>query len=476
MKIYLFLFILLLAPAFLFASDEFSAGVGPVDADSARARLLADPLQLHLRKTVDIVTGYAAADTRSLDAQMESLGCNGEACRTSLAGEAGLELFLLAQVQDRGSKALITVDAYAYNEPYNGKRIARYRRTIEWRSYDPRTYSYYGEELALKAWAEVIKKHGRLMPVAQSSVDPSLDGRFQGWNRGKDGALLPSGTVMVSSGRVERKVDFILRYDTKTPAFLEEYIQGRKEEIVFPRPQWRESFYMAVFSPLASASMPLVSPFFGYIPRRDWEGLLLWSAHGLPYVWIEWQGLMNSPKSLRENNESVSRWERTRHRFGWYMLVSGSMPLFVDSFSAGYLNEARHFSGMQRFMGNDATAVTLAVLGGGGGHFYKGYRRWGYLYYHANNLLLLSFLWSLSPEQKYNSAEGSWSDGSINTQQAWISGGLFALVKTLEILHLLHVDHDIGVDMTVSLQPVFYLEQHDRIEDMNLALQASLNF
>jgi hypothetical protein len=88
-------------------------------------------------------------------------------------------------------------------------------------------------------------------------------------------------------------------------------------------------------------------------------------------------------------------------------------------------------------LGKAFSAVYLSLVSGGGGHFYRGYRLSGYIYFHLNNILLYSVIKEFSPTEKYNAASGSYKKDDIDRKKAYSYLGIFSLVKAVEITHAL---------------------------------------
>jgi hypothetical protein len=144
------------------------------------------------------------------------------------------------------------------------------------------------------------------------------------------------------------------------------------------------------------------------------------------------------------------------------MLLAGGMPLFVDAFSHHYLEAATQYGELRPIMGSSATAAYLSLVSNGGGHFYRGHRLWGYLYFHAGNLLLYYTVRNFTPPEKYNPSTGSYETGRVRRRQGHAAIGALAALKLAEITHVLLSKDRIGAGTVVeerfSLEPDVFID------------------
>jgi hypothetical protein len=99
------------------------------------------------------------------------------------------------------------------------------------------------------------------------------------------------------------------------------------------------------------------------------------------------------------------------------------------------LKDASNYLGVQPLMGNSLTAGFLALVGGGGGHFYRGERFWGYVYFHLNNLLLYFMILELTPVEKVDPSTGNYIRQNFNYTNGYILIGVYSAVKIVEVIH-----------------------------------------
>ncbi|MFC1671404.1 hypothetical protein ACFL20_13505, partial [Spirochaetota bacterium] len=294
------------------------------------------------------------------------------------------------------------------------------------------------------------------------------------------------GRVKISNNTVQLKEikftinpgDFILKSYTLKSQFLENFYYGRKKEIVLSKPNLMDSFYIFLFSIPASASMPVAAPMLGYYQNNDWGGLALWAVNATPYLYLEINGLVNNKWDLKEKKKDISRELMAQNVFAFYMLFTGGLSLFVDAFSYRFLNNASNYKGIQPLMGNSISAGYLALISGGGGHFYRGHRYWGYLYFHVNNLLIYFTIREFVKGEKYNESTASYSKvGKTNEKAAYSLVAVLGIVKIVEIIHAVLIKDKIqnGKDMEeeFSVEPLVYFTEN---VDLNVGLKLSYRF
>jgi hypothetical protein len=271
--------------------------------------------------------------------------------------------------------------------------------------------------------------------------------------------------------------DFLLISFENKARFLEDFYYGRKREIVFEAPEFGDTLYTLLFTVPASVTMPIVAPVIGYYQYGDFTGLSLWAVNVFPYLYIEYDGLTNRPQELRDEKKTISRRSSTHYYFGLYMLFFGGMSLFVDAFANRYLYLSSNYQYPQPLMGNSLTAAYLSLISGGGGHFYRGYRTWGYLYFHINNILLYSAIRALVPEERYNRVTGAYEKGNADKERAFTLLGVLGFVKMVEVIHVLLIKDNIRngtlLEEEYALKPLLHMDEERRL---SLGLQYCYKF
>ncbi len=228
--------------------------------------------------------------------------------------------------------------------------------------------------------------------------------------------------------------------------------------------------------------MPFVAPYQGYFMNNDWTGLAMWALNGIPYLYLEYDGLTNRPSEIRKNYKddktykTISRDIFTNNRFGLYMLFTGGISLFVDAFSHDYLHKASNFETKNDFLGNTATAIYLSIVSGGGGQFYRGNRYWGYFYFHLNNILLYKTFQAFSSKETYNATTDRYEKHAIDRTKAYTYLSIFAGVKIIEILHTIFTKEDISNGEIIEESSLSFTPAIIPDEKFNLSYGAQINF
>ncbi len=448
--------------------------ISPIRADSPGSIAFARLVRTHLDNIAGTTGLFEMVNPGVLEKQIDRYGCEDEQCQVRFARDAGISFLIRGQVKDRGDHFELNLYSYGIQVPHFGKMINRYSVKIPVKDIRPgeKEYSYMAEEHAGFFLSSFCR--GCSVPVEvrmknnsfHFSWPDAINGNYvlYSFNDGDTDMStgIPSlydrvGEVNISGNMIEEATpsgkrheaapvipgDFIFLSLDDTADYLEEFYRGRKREIVFDEASADDTCLVMAFTVPASASMPLVVPLLGYYQKGDYAGLGLWAVNTIPYLYLEYHGLRNSPESMREEKKDISREQVARNYFGWYMLLAGGLPQFVDAFSSDYLDRASNYTGQQPLMGNTATAIYLSLVSGGGGHFYRGYRGWGYLYYHVQNLLLYGFMYNWARPEYYNDATGEYEKGERNRQNAYIYASVLGTVKVIEILHVLFTKNNI---------------------------------
>ncbi len=453
------LILLLLASTALHASRPL-AGVTGVTADSPRGMGMARLLETHLGNILGSTGVFDQVNVPLLKDQLNKFNCLEDSCVLRFAREAKIGLIIRGSLKDNGDSHILDLYALGTAPPHNGRVVYRMRVRLpaSGAGLSAREFSYIYEEQAAQFLSVLlgryrfplqIKKEGDGVTVP---YDRQISGTFEvcrfeeGYEETDEvrpfrrvGRITLKGGVLAgpSGGWSYRKGDFILYGRRDQGEYLKNYYYGRKKEIVFEKPTVDDTLYMMLFTVPGSATMPVVAPLVGYYGSGDYQGLGLWAVNAAPYLYLEYDGLKNRPKKYEENGRDIPRERTARYHFGLYMLLAGGMSLFVDAFSHDYLGKAAYYQGSQPLMGNSLSAAYLSLICGGGGHFYRGYRLWGYLYFHTDNLLVYATLREFSRSRTYNPSTGSYDKGDINKRRAYGLLGALCAVKAVEITHVL---------------------------------------
>lgn len=461
------------------------AGIGIIRGYSSDENYLATLIRGHC---VNISTWLGIFDIINPDnllGQLKRLPCTEEQCILQFARDASLQIIVLGIVERSPQGYVITINAYGLDMPYFGKQILSYSTEVSVNVLDKadREASYIAEEIASQFMARLCEEYLFPLTIQNNFVtgDYTITGSytyytvktmFQGYT-----VLIPAGTIDVDNNTVAGSVPdgcVILINFKKESDYIKNFYYGRKQEIVFKKPQAEDSCILMAFTVPASASMPLVVPLFGYYSNEDYSGLLLWTGNVVPYIGLEMWGFVNRPAELKKRNNDISRNQIALHYFAWYMLLVGGMPSFVDAFSHQYLQQARYYQGQVPTMGSKTTEVYLALLGSGSGMFYKGNRLWGYVYFHLTNICMYGLLYNYAKPLQWDEANNRYIEGSSHSKAMYAFAGLLSLVKIAEIVHTISVPYALSVgsettDVTVS--PGFQINAYEKVIGISCAMQ-----
>lgn len=447
MKNKLFLIIIILLTARILQANPV-AGVSGITGNTQRASSVALLIEQHI---IEILKkkSFETIIPEIINRELTKFNCVEETCILRFAKDAEIDLLISGSVIDRKDYLIIKLQSYGINVPFNSRIISRYEIKIPMDiQINPREFSLISEEHSANFIVKTLKAF--LYPAKIKAEGDKFiiqdgfkaEGKFRLYTTDKYGYIKQKGEVNISgsevtniSGEVPAENDFILLSFKDISEELNKYYTGRKNEIVFKKKSFYDTLFVLAVTPIASATMPLSSPYLGYYMNDDWQGLGLWMINAPPYLYMEARGFILSPENLKEKKEDISRDDRALNYFAWYMLLSGGMPLFIDSYSEGSLHKASYFKGDGELTGNTLTAAMLSLTSNGSGHFYRGNRFWGYFYFHLNNILLYMTLREFSAPEYYDETSGSYTKGEINKQKRNLYCSVFAVSKTVEIIH-----------------------------------------
>ena len=471
-------------------------GVGGISANSPRALQLSLIFEEGLLATMEQTGSFALVNTQLLKSELVRFNCLEEKCMLRFAADSGMNLFITGDIDDRGDEIILNMSAYGMDFPFSSKMFYHYKISIPVSgAVGAREYAYIVEEHVARFAAGTLRRweYPTAFKIENGSITVAgqaiPDGDYAIYRKGKNDIPAVSnkaGSVKVKNGKITAldyadisAGDFILLTSKEQATPLEANYYGRKKEVVFANTTWDEKLYMAVFMPLGSAAMPFVSPVMGYFMSADWPGLAMWSVNAIPYICVEASAFINRPSTYKDDGRDISKVAKTNYYFAWYMLLSGGGSLFIDAFANQYLkNASMYVGGPQSYMGSDFLTGYLALTTAGGGHFYKGYRSWGYAYFHASNLLVYGMLWQFSASERMGS-DGVYHKGSISKKRGYVFAGVLGALKLTEFIHALMLPYriqngtEIASEEPFSIMPAF-VAGYDGTP--GLGLQFSLQF
>ncbi len=462
------LFCMMCISSAITASPVFSAsliGVAGITPETSRLKMFSGIIETHLENILrsNFIASeniFEPINSPLLRDQLGKFSCREESCIERFARQAKISIIVHGRLEERSDALVLEISAFSIDIPYFGKTIHRYTAYIPTSalSLSMREYSYIFEEHCAQFVFSVLKQYkkpifftmhnGHPHAVASSgtngifTVYRPISGSNENISQISSFVrYIPVGAIVLRNGipvavpPFVREGDFILVGFTKAADDLQNFYEGRKREIVFMPSNSNDTLLMMLYTVPGSLTMPLVSPFLGYIAHLDYSGLALWSVNYSPYLYLIINGIHERPQRLKTDHRDISSSQLARYRFSIYMLMCGNMSLFVDAFAHYNLFLASNYQGIQRHLGNTYNAAYLSLVSGGGGHFYRGYRSWGYLYFHANNVLLYCTIKEFSPSKSYNEITGKYESSPVNKTRAYSFLAAYCGLKIIEIIH-----------------------------------------
>ena len=476
--------VFILASTLVYAKPK--AGFGIIRGFSSEEMFLATLLRQHIINIAASLQIFDSVNPENLARQQQRYACYDEQCMLLFTREMGLSLFVIGKVSQTASGYRVHIAAYGLDIPYNGKEVCSYTATVKGTIMDKsdREASYIAEEIASQFIVLLCQRFQVPAYISHNTVvsDFTINGTFTCYTvemlHDDFVSLKPMDNVTIVNNIVAGNGvynDCMVLIDFKKEAeAIQQFYYGRKQEIVFNKAAWEDSCSLIAFTIPASATMPVVVPFFGYYANEDYEGLLLWIGNVVPYTGMQMWGLTHKPDTMKKHHEDISRHDRALYYFGWYMLFVGGMPSFVDSFSHSYLEQARYYKGKVSTMGDKKNEVYLSLLGGGSGMFYKGYRAWGYWYFHITNLCVYGLLYNYARPSEWDSAHNRYIKHDANKSASYAFLSLLSVIKIVEMIHTLSVPYTISVveqdDSRIEVLPVFAVDDYEKITGIACAM------
>ncbi len=431
--------------------DLFSMGL---EHATSRGALLSGMFDTHLENLIATIDSFSLIKDENLRLQLNSSD-KSDRFLLNFAKRAEIPVIIKGSVIDRGEYVLLRLYAFAYEAPYNGQLTAHHEVEIPvLPSTNTRELSYIMEEHTGRFLSELLDTYSRPVHFTvnngiASVLDDVPDGTYYVYRitatTDNVTGYEQAGITRVYSGTVKQGFPdgdyFVLQNFKKEAKFLDDFFYGRKKEIVYQKNSIENTAIAVLATPVLSIISPVGTP-VSYTLTSDYTGLGLWGLNNTPYLYIASKGIFDSPDNLKKNSMDVSRFDRATHYFSWYYFLAGGMSLYVDAVGHNAKNDAANYIQAAPFTGSPDIALYLSLLGSGSGHFYKGYRGWGYFYFHADNMLLLSSLYFLSEEETYTN--GSYSRSNSDKSLGYGLLGAAAAVRVFEVIHCLQMPFNIS--------------------------------
>ncbi len=469
----------------IFSSQLFAAkpvtGIAGVTPGSLRVASIAGALESQIINVVNGTGIFSIINPNLLKDQLTRYKCTEEDCILAFAGAADVNLIIRADVEDKGNSIIFNIYSYSINAPYFGKIVYKYRAEIPVKglSLSAQVYNYIAEEHAVNFTVGLLRRYRSQIFIKVNNNEPAIDQdygpsgvydlyRYENNPSSKDNIRIIKkiGRISLKKDKIDiispggfylQDNDFIFAAYDKKADYMENFFYAGKREMVFGKKPMTDTSMLFFLTVPMSALMPVIAP-LGYYRTGDFTGLSLWAVNSLPYLYIEYRGLNSrfgfsrKREFYKDDSPDHSRNATIRYRFGLYMLFCGGMPLVIDALTGNLLYLASGFQGVQPYIGNTPSAVYLSLISGGGGHFYKGHRLEGYMYFHAHNILLYMSL------KEFASGSGASRNGHKKKAYAYLGG--LGLLKAIEIAHVLFVKDNIRngklLEETGGFEPAVY--------------------
>jgi hypothetical protein len=447
--------VLLLFNGFAFAEKPIM-GVAIIRNNSPRSSGFSAMLVEHLNRIAESTRIFSIVNAPSLREEIVKYNCLEEKCLLRFLRNAEISLSIMGEVDDRREFMEVSLSAYGTDVYNHDRRIYYYRARIWYDSKQTsREYSLIAEEHAGKFMAKVISAYqlpvaGRISEQGEFVFDVFLSGTYvlyRPLSGGRDMLAMSEkvGEVKIDRGRLinarfePRKGDYVLVRNEREGRDLEAFYYSKKKELTLGKANDFASMYYLLFTAPASALMPLIAPTVGYYAASDWQGLVLWVPNAAPYLYFEINGLTVYFSEYYKKKRTVPGEVRAKLIYSIYLAAVGGLPLFIDSYSRSTINPASNFQTSQSFLGNDLAAAYLSFAGGGGGHFYRGHRLWGYLYYHLNNVMVYFIIRDFTPSLRYNPLTRKYYNGKSVKKRGFCLLGAYGGLKIIECLHAVFI-------------------------------------
>ncbi|MCX7680064.1 MAG: hypothetical protein N2316_12735, partial [Spirochaetes bacterium] len=304
-----FMLCIIIAIELIFTSSIYPlplVGIAGIATQNPRTKMFATLIESHLDNILrlNFITSaevFEPINSLLLREQLANFNCKEESCLYRYAMNAHISVIILGSVEQRSYSIVLTLSAFGTDVPYFGKTIYKYTASIPTHgfSFTLREHSYIFEEHCARFIAGLLKRYKKPVFIRfqnnQPSLNPSLrtNGIFTAYRPTIGFATktpkhtpfmqyIPIGTVSIRNGILTsftpliKEGDFILVDYSHVADEIYEFYYGRKRELVFSPPNYNDSLFTMIYTPLASLTMPIVSPFLGYLANRDYSGLGLW--------------------------------------------------------------------------------------------------------------------------------------------------------------------------------------------------------
>lgn len=411
-------------------------------ADSPRAVSVRDSAGLALERFTSFAPSIVFVNQELINDQMKKYSCGDESCLLSFARDAKIDCLIFVTASEGPEGIRIGFTARVPGVPYGGKAVKSYSALLSKSGIAREALTAATEEHAGKFIALLLRSIRLPVPVSVNggklTLGEELSGKYEVFRKIPGSPLFyetqgfDDFTKGVSAGSSYNQADayFVLRDFAREGASFDEYLYGRKHEMLFSGSEGMTQYKVLFYVPALSAVSPIALP-LGYYRNADYPGLFFSGCAMTPWGIVTAKYLKNA---YWDKDTHLTQKEKGSRNFGLYWIFAGNSSLVVDMYAHEALDAAANYRPTE-YLGGNATAVGLSILTPGGGMFYRGERLYGHLYYQAGNFLMYKTLLSFSSGERFNSDTGRYEKVKADRKKAsaWLAG--LIVLKGGEILH-----------------------------------------
>jgi uncharacterized membrane protein len=454
----------------LISSEKIQILALNLTGQTVRAQMMNRLYLQHISTYTSTVKDFELLLDPVLQNQIEIVAASDDEALRDFVRRAEIPILVSGLIEDRGDFVILRIYAMAYDVPHNGQLVANHEVKIPiFDKISARELSFIVEEHTGRFLVQLLENYKRPYEFSVKGNSYVFDQTIKTGNydlyaiENRDDEIITFSkiqNVRVSKSRIQTSLQdgdyFITQTYSDESSELSDFIYGRKRETVYATGSVENTTVAVIASPFLSLISPIGTPISYYL-TSDYAGLGLWTVNNSPYLYIATNGFINSPEKRENDNKNISRYDYSTYYYSYYYFLVSGMALYADAAGQESKKDASNFIPSQQFLGDESIAVYLSIMGNGAGHFYKGYRTWGYFYFHADNLLTLSSLYFLSDSKDYSSS--SYQKTEHDKTTGYFLLGAAAAVRVIEIIHSMHlrfnIDNGEDLDHRVEAEPLY---------------------
>lgn len=345
------------------------------------------------------------------------------------SSEMNISITIFATIIDKNDTLHFSIIAFGNEFPHNGEIIAQMNKSItKIQNPSAKKYNLLSEDLCLQFSVKLLNNFK--FPIKATSSSDSNQFYSKQYDTYGKAFYTPIDKF------ISKNSYYVKNYKNKSNDLNTRFYINKKK-LIFQGNNLETNFFTALSTPLLSTITPISAP-FSYISNNDYSSLGLFIANSSPYYYIASQTYLRYPPSMIKNNQNISKLDNTFYYFTLYHTFSGGISFFIDSTATYALHEAGQYNSKIPYIGDEHLAIYFSIISGGGGHFYKGHRFKGILYYHLNNLTLLSGLYFISEKMSYSNSEQKYHSSGKDIKKASLCFSAFVILKTIEVIDIIN--------------------------------------